>query len=394
MKFAVMKHLDIMIGIDFHICWPPWLPEPLSTPLPYLTVMPMCGTFLTAEMAPTALTLGQFTMKLGTDIGPLIPHIGFPSLLTPLDILTSSSASYFGPSSVTVEGTPVAAALLSVVNLNLNCAAPISMPFGFVLCFTTHYVGMTLFDVMMGTVAIAVSVGLELVSGGIAGAATAQAQKRVIKPIAKKIAARRASKAAAQAAPNPGQAAKAAGWMSAKPLKAAAPPVKAGAPIQAGGHRPPAAKPGGWQSAKPSNPAAKPPAQAGGHRPPAAKPGGWQTAKPSNPNAKPPITMGNHRPPVKPATPVKPAKLKPKKSKNEMMGDEWLTKAFEHLLSHPFTLINELTLWLLTSRDVEELGGGDKENEESESEAKKLQKEDEARKADAAKGKKEAEEKS
>jgi hypothetical protein len=30
--FAVMKHLDIMIGIDFHICWPPWLPEPLTYP--------------------------------------------------------------------------------------------------------------------------------------------------------------------------------------------------------------------------------------------------------------------------------------------------------------------------------------------------------------------------
>jgi hypothetical protein len=60
-------------------------------------------------------------MLRGTDIGPLIPHIGCPSLLTPLDILLSSSASYFGPSSYMVAGAPVAAALIINVNLNLNC---------------------------------------------------------------------------------------------------------------------------------------------------------------------------------------------------------------------------------------------------------------------------------
>ena len=155
--FAVMKHWDIMIGIDVHTCWPPGSPYPTG-PKPYLVCMLMTGTMLTAQMAFTAVTFNGWTMQRGTDIGPLIPHIGPPSLLTPIDMLFSSSASYFGPSSHTVEGAPVAAALLMVVNPNLNCHFFGPAPTGFVLCFTTHYVGMTIFDILFGVISMAVAV--------------------------------------------------------------------------------------------------------------------------------------------------------------------------------------------------------------------------------------------
>ncbi|HEY8377922.1 MAG TPA: hypothetical protein VIK91_15605, partial [Nannocystis sp.] len=119
--FAVMKHYDIMIGVDMHICWPPGEPKPIG-PRPYLTIMWLHGIQpLTPLMARTCLTLYGMTMQRGTDIGPGIPHIGPPSILTPLDVLFSCSISYFGPASYCSEILPVAAALAGVVNFNVNC---------------------------------------------------------------------------------------------------------------------------------------------------------------------------------------------------------------------------------------------------------------------------------
>jgi hypothetical protein len=338
LKCAVMKHLDIMIGIDLHICWPPGSPLPLPNPMPYLVVMPMCGTFLTAVMAPTALTLSQMTMKRGTDIGPLIPHIGPPSKLTPMDILLSGSASHFGPSAVVVEGAPVAAALLYLINPNLNCNSSCPLPTGLVLCFTTHYVGMTLFDVMFGVFTSVLTIAIDVATASTTGLAVKQLQKHVIQPLGKKVAAKVASKTAAKATPT----VPAAKWQSALPSKTppgGAPPAKAAAPpAKAGGHRP-TAKPGAWQSAKPSNPGAK------GSSPsnPGVKPG----AKP--PAAKPPAA----KPPA--------AKLKQTmQQKIEEKLGEMADFSVGYLLQTPFGMVNDMTLKLLAETGVEEFGGGEK----------------------------------
>ncbi|HEY0136239.1 MAG TPA: hypothetical protein VGB85_19275, partial [Nannocystis sp.] len=81
---------------------------------------------------------------------PLIPHIGPPSYLLPLDILFSASKSYFGTTEYKVEGKPAAVAILFIVNLNLNCGTPFPKRPGVVLAFNTHFAGMTWGDFFHG----------------------------------------------------------------------------------------------------------------------------------------------------------------------------------------------------------------------------------------------------
>jgi hypothetical protein len=90
----------------------------------------------------------------------LIPHIGPPRITILLEILLSGSESHFGPISAQVSdqygaaGNP-AAALGIIVNPNLNCGFPLPTPFGFVIAPTTHFVGMTLGDLVAGMLSMA-----------------------------------------------------------------------------------------------------------------------------------------------------------------------------------------------------------------------------------------------
>lgn len=90
------------------------------------------------------------TMTITSDIGPGIPHIGAPSVTLPLVILLSSSKSYFGPAAHQAEGKPIAVALVVNLNPNLNCSEPVPLPLGSVIALNTHYVGMTLADILGG----------------------------------------------------------------------------------------------------------------------------------------------------------------------------------------------------------------------------------------------------
>lgn len=389
--FAVMKHFDLMIGIDVHTCWPPPDPKP-NGPAPYLTIMFLHGLQpLTPMMAPTCLTLSGMTMQRGTDIGPGIPHIGPPSKLTPLDILLSSSVSYFGPSAYAAEGVPVAAALASVIGINANCWTVGPVPTGLVLCPTTHFTGMTLMDILFGVVSYAADVVMEQVTG----AAAAVAKKRVVGPISKKLSTKLASKTAAKTA---GKASANAGSTAAG--KAAAPklgghrppgftPGKPSGPRPAGGpqldgHRPP-----GFTPVNPSGPRPAGGPQLGGHRPPGfipANPSGprpaggpqlgpqrpppWQPARPSQPN-KPPVnvwqpgkpstqqrpqarpTLGSHRPPPeKHLTPL------------EYYRKTGYDALLEMLLSMPLSIPHQMAMELLPLTGIEEFGAPPEPQEE------------------------------
>jgi hypothetical protein len=97
----------------------------------------------------------SFTMLRGTDIGPMIPHIGPPSTTLPIEIMLSGSKSHFGPTAHVIGDQyggsgPIGAALLVTVNPNLNCGVPVPTPTGFVLALTTHVTGMTLGDLYSG----------------------------------------------------------------------------------------------------------------------------------------------------------------------------------------------------------------------------------------------------
>lgn len=153
---AIMKHWHPMIGRDLHIPWPPGSPAPAPSPVPYVTASTLLGLGITALYAPTHMSQGMgMTMNMGTDIGPMIPHVGAPSNLLPIEIPLSSSKSYFGPSNHLAGGKPIAAGLLGNTNPNLNCGTPVPVPFGEVIVLNTHYVGMSLADILGGMAAMA-----------------------------------------------------------------------------------------------------------------------------------------------------------------------------------------------------------------------------------------------
>jgi hypothetical protein len=97
----------------------------------------------------------SMTMLKGTDIGPLIPHIGPPSVTLPVEMLFSSSKSHFSSSRYQAAGQQVSCALLVYVNPNLNCGTPCPTPTGMVAAITTHMVDMTWGDVFAGLLAMA-----------------------------------------------------------------------------------------------------------------------------------------------------------------------------------------------------------------------------------------------
>jgi hypothetical protein len=166
---AVMKNWHPMAGIDLHICNPP-PPAPPIPMTPYKTVNLLSGTvgwFLTVRYCPTHYSAGWgYTMARGTDIGPLIPHVGPPSTTLMIEIVFSASKSHFGPRSYvekdnTGANNHVAAALGGFVNPNLNCGTPCPTPTGFVLALNTHGVGMTWGDITAGLAQMTIDVILQ-----------------------------------------------------------------------------------------------------------------------------------------------------------------------------------------------------------------------------------------
>ena len=151
MKHGVLKAIHPMLGRDKHIPWPPGAPGPLPNPVPYITCFTMLGTAATAKWTRTLFTDSLFpTMIKGTDIGPLIPHIGPPSVTMPVEMVFSASKSHFGSSRYQTEDGPPAITLGFAVNPNLNCGTPIPTLTGLVLALATHRVDMSWGDVFSG----------------------------------------------------------------------------------------------------------------------------------------------------------------------------------------------------------------------------------------------------
>lgn len=148
---CVLKHWHPMIGVDLHIPWPPASPMPAPMPVPYRTCAMMRWTDITTLWAPSTLTVWGYSMVRLTDIGPLIPHAGPPSLLTPLDMAFSASKSYFGSHRIKVKDQhgsegDLAAAAGVVVNPNWNCGSPLPLGIGLVIAPSTHIIDVDLSD--------------------------------------------------------------------------------------------------------------------------------------------------------------------------------------------------------------------------------------------------------
>jgi hypothetical protein len=155
----ILRRWHPMVGCDWHIPHPPPVGIPVWPPSPYLVfnqMTNMLGIELTVLYSPTVLADAmQSNMCRGSDIGMLTPHVGVPSITIAIEMLFGGSKSHFGPMSVSVPdqygGTQSpAAALMFVVNPNLNCGFPIPTPLGFVIATNTTVTGLTLGDVLAG----------------------------------------------------------------------------------------------------------------------------------------------------------------------------------------------------------------------------------------------------
>lgn len=132
---------------------------PLPVPVPFPWTPHLVGMFLegiTGERSETSTVLGDAVpiIQLGSDIGPLIPHVPLPldppNLLFEVWTLLSSSISIFGPYSVQAEGKPVAAALGGCVNPQMNCnQAFLPLPLGVALTWGTILVDVTPLDLAL-----------------------------------------------------------------------------------------------------------------------------------------------------------------------------------------------------------------------------------------------------
>lgn len=156
----ILKVIDPMISYpEMHNCIIP--PSPVPVPLPYMQVS-FLGHGIVAEkskysggpsfVSKNLVKASYFPPILqGNDCGFFSPHFGNPAnVLFPLILTFSSSKSLFTASTVQINGAPTAAACLIVININLNCAFPVSMPFGGVPAFTTVQVGMSIGDYLAG----------------------------------------------------------------------------------------------------------------------------------------------------------------------------------------------------------------------------------------------------
>ncbi len=178
MKHGVLKGFHPMIGIDLHQVLIP--PAPLTpAPLPHNTAFTLLGTGATAVYSTTIFTdsFGPTIMK-GSDIGPLIPHVGSASVLLAVEIPLSASKNHFGSSKYKCDKGTVGVSLLFAINLNLNCGTPAPTPTGTVLAVATHRVDMTAGDIYAGLMNMAsdflIQTALQWV-GGKAGGAVAGA---------------------------------------------------------------------------------------------------------------------------------------------------------------------------------------------------------------------------
>lgn len=171
MKHGVLKNVHPMLGCDWHIPWVPGTPTPAPSPVPYFVTTVMGGTMVTSKMTSTTFTdYFGLTMLSGTDIGPLLPHMGPPSLTMPFELIGSSSKSHFCVANVQADNSPIVVSLLFVVNPNLNCGTPIPTPTGVVLALTTHRVDMSWADIMAGLATMAADFVLQAALGWAGGA--------------------------------------------------------------------------------------------------------------------------------------------------------------------------------------------------------------------------------
>ena len=165
----ILVNAHPMLGMDIHQGTPAPITPPV--PMPHF-VAQLLGGFNTSKtkLAKSVLSHNFIVLNQGTDIGPGIGHVA-ANILFPLYVLTSASVSHFGSFSVLSENKPTAAAMLMMLNPNMNCASPLNMPTSQVIAIATNTVGMNISDYIAGGISATLDATISFAFGKIGGAA-------------------------------------------------------------------------------------------------------------------------------------------------------------------------------------------------------------------------------
>lgn len=182
-----------MLSADGHTDLMPIPAPPLVTPNPYhphIVGSVLYGlTF--GKIAPTVKALDIELIHMGSDIANFIPHIPLPPthfILAVVYTAFSGSKSHFGPSAVQTKDGVVGAALLILVNPNLNCYDIVPLPVGWVCAPNTVMAHMTFGDILGGLFAMAVDAAIQALinkaGGKLGGRFASQGGKLLAGPVA------------------------------------------------------------------------------------------------------------------------------------------------------------------------------------------------------------------
>ncbi len=173
MECAILKDYDLMIGLDPHGLYPTLLTPVATVAIAHFvsaTIGLHLGVIPAGSKDEHVDNMSGKTMVRGTDRGPWIPHIPFgPNAKAPLLMLSSSSKTYFGVTTVVTKKGPVAVASFVMVGQNFNCAEmppaiSLNTPTGLVFSLPSlNFAGMSWGD----AIAAGLFIGVDLLTGWV-----------------------------------------------------------------------------------------------------------------------------------------------------------------------------------------------------------------------------------
>lgn len=147
---------DLFVASTVHLTMPP-PPAPVPVPVPHVEGGRLAAAPTFAKLSPNVRLQGAAAVKLGHDVGFMIPHLGPLTPLLATHIAFSGCKALFGKSRVLVNGTPAAWFLPIAAGLQV-CADPFPLPIGLVptALTTTVKFGFAWDDLVLGHVDVVV----------------------------------------------------------------------------------------------------------------------------------------------------------------------------------------------------------------------------------------------
>jgi hypothetical protein len=190
---AVLIKYHVMLSADGHSDLMPIPAPPGVQPNPWHPhiVGHILWGWTLGDITTKTHALGVDIVYMGSDIANGIPHVPLPPthfILAALYTAFSGSKSHFGPASVQAEGKPIGAAILVIVNANLNCYDVVPLPVGWVCAPNIVMTSLSFGDILGGLFAMAADAALQALlnklTGGIGDGFSSTAGKLLAGPLA------------------------------------------------------------------------------------------------------------------------------------------------------------------------------------------------------------------